>query len=226
MSSRNLLIHYIFIGDVYSKTELIEYSPLPQIEIQTHNDTTKIFNKICAEESITTNEHSQIIANHSTRYFFTILPPAIFILVEVDTNYIEKNAFKMIKHINEDHIPLMLDEKGKINNLGKEALIDVIEKYQDVNNITKISDLNEADSIKIDGKDNVSNIIVSVGNVKELEDKQIKDGTEQFNKEKIPFKKKIKLIVIITIIVILLLLVIVLPFMLLKKHKNDDDAEE
>ena len=55
MPSRNLLIHYIFIGDVYYKTELIEYSPLPKIEIQTHNDTTKIFNKICAEESITTN---------------------------------------------------------------------------------------------------------------------------------------------------------------------------
>ena len=47
---------------------------------------------------------------------------------------------------------------------------------------------------------------------KELEDKQGKDGTEQFNKEKMPIKKKIKLIVIITIIVILLLLVIVLPF--------------
>ena len=221
MSSRNLLIHYIFIGDVYSKTELIEYSPLPQIEVQTHNDTTKIFNKICSEESITTNEHSQIIANHSTRYFFTILPPAIFILVEVDTNYIEKYAFKMINHINDDHIPLMLDDKGKINNLGKEALIDVIEKYQDVNNITKISD----DSIKIDGKDNVSNIMVSVANVKEYEDKQVKDGTEQFNKEKMPFKKKMKLTIIITIIVVLLLLVIILPFILLKKHKNDDDVE-
>ena len=32
MSSRNLLIHYIFIGDVYSKTELIE------IEINAYKD--------------------------------------------------------------------------------------------------------------------------------------------------------------------------------------------
>ena len=185
---------------------------------KTKKEINRIFNKLAKLPNKKYDERNKITSKDENYYFMNVKPNYLFIIL-VNNQYQERYAFELIAKIMEENIPTMInDETGELNPSGRQALKELVNKYQDIKSINKIAEIQSGvDSLKVDMKKNITKMVESVDNVNELQNKseQLKLETEDYKKTSVEIRKltwwqNCKLWVIIIGIVLLLVLIIVL----------------
>ncbi len=157
-------IKYILIGDSGTLKKIAEYSTTNNQKIVSEID--KIFTKICKTAADKFDERNKITSKSQNYYFITVQPGITF-LVLVSDSYPERLVFELIDKINEEKIPTMINEETKeLNAQGRQALKNLVDKYQD-NIINTIQ--NDVNDIKLDMKDNIKKMVDSVEDTAKLE---------------------------------------------------------
>ena len=157
-------IKYILIGDSSTLKKIAEYSTTNNQKIVSEID--KIFTKICKTAADKFDERNKITSKSQNYYFITVQPGITF-LVLVSDSYPERLVFELIDKINEEKIPTMINEETKeLNAQGRQALKNLVDKYQD-NIINTIQ--NDVNDIKLDMKDNIKKMVDSIEDTSKLE---------------------------------------------------------
>ena len=210
-------IKYVLIGDAAAVKIITEFSA-GNIDSKKKKEINRIFNKLAKLPNKKYDERNKITSKDENYYFMNVKPNYLFIIL-VNNQYPERYAFELIAKIMEENIPTMInDETGELNPSGRQALKELVNKYQDIKSINKIAEIQSGvDSLKVDMKKNITKMVESVDNVNELQNKseQLKLETEDYKKTSVEIRKltwwqNCKLWVIIIGIVLLLVLIIVL----------------
>ena len=210
-------IKYVLIGDSSTMKIITEYSS-GNVEAKTKKEINRIFNKLAKLPNKKYDERNKITSKEENYYFINIKPNILFIIL-ANNQYPERYVFELISKIIEDNIPTMInDETRELNPTGRQALKELVNKYQDIKNINKIAEIQkDVDSLKIDMKKNINKMVESVENVNDLQNKseQLKLESEDYKKTSVEIRKvtwwqNCKLWAIIAGIVILIVLIIVL----------------
>ena len=113
--------------------------------------------------------------------------PDLLFIVLANSQYPERYVFELISKIVEENIPTMVnDETRELNPSGRQALKELVNKYQDIKNINKIAEIQEdVNAIKIDMKKNINKMVESVEDVNDLQNKseQLKLESQDYKKE-------------------------------------------
>ena len=189
-------IKYVLIGDSSTMKIITEYSS-GNVEAKTKKEINRIFNKLAKLPNKKYDERNKITSKEENYYFINIKPNLLFIIL-ANNQYPERYVFELISKIIEDNIPTMInDETRELNPTGRQALKELVNKYQDIKNINKM--------------------VESVENVNDLQNKseQLKLESEDYKKTSVEIRKvtwwqNCKLWAIIAGIVILIVLIIVL----------------
>ena len=214
-------IKYVLIGDSSTMKIITEYSS-GNVEAKTKKEINRIFNKLAKLPNKKYDERNKITSKEENYYFINIKPNILFIIL-ANNQYPERYVFELISKIIEDNIPTMInDETRELNPTGRQALKELVNKYQDIKNINKIAEIQkDVDSLKVDMKKNINKMVESVENVNDLQNKseQLKLESEDYKKTSVEIRKvtwwqNCKLWAIIAGIVILLVLIIVLVIVL------------
>ena len=210
-------IKYILIGDSSTSKIITEFSA-GNIDSKKKKEINRIFNKLAKLPNKKYDDRNKITSKDENYYFMNVKPNYLFIIL-VNDRYPERYAFELIAKIMEENIPTMInDETGELNPSGRQALKELVNKYQDIKSINKIAEIQSGvDSLKVDMKKNITKMVESVDNVNELQNKseQLKLETEDYKKTSVEIRKltwwqNCKLWVIIIGIVLLIILIIVL----------------
>ena len=210
-------IKYVLIGDSATVKIITEFSS-GNVDPKKKKEINRIFNKLAKLPNKKYDERNKITSKDENYYFMNVKPNYLFIIL-VNNQYQERYAFELISKIMEENIPTMInDETGELNPSGRQALKELVNKYQDIKSINKIAEIQSGvDSLKVDMKKNITKMVESVDNVNELQNKseQLKLETEDYKKTSVEIRKltwwqNCKLWVIIIGIVLLLVLIIVL----------------
>jgi hypothetical protein len=210
-------IKYVLIGDSATVKIITEFSS-GNVDPKKKKEINRIFNKLAKLPNKKYDERNKITSKEENYYFMNVKPNYLFIIL-VNNQYQERYAFELIAKIMEENIPTMInDETGELNPSGRQALKELVNKYQDIKSINKIAEIQgSVESLKVDMKKNITKMVESVDNVNELQNKseQLKLETEDYKKTSVEIRKltwwqNCKLWVIIIGIVLLLVLIIVL----------------
>ena len=210
-------IKYVLIGDAAAVKIITEFSA-GNIDSKKKKEINRIFNKLAKLPNKKYDDRNKITSKDENYYFMNVKPNYLFIIL-VNNQYQERYAFELIAKIMEENIPTMInDETGELNPSGRQALKELVNKYQDIKSINKIAEIQSGvDSLKVDMKKNITKMVESVDNVNELQNKseQLKLETEDYKKTSVEIRKltwwqNCKLWVIIIGIVLLIILIIVL----------------
>jgi hypothetical protein len=210
-------IKYVLIGDSATVKIITEFSS-GNVDPKKKKEINRIFNKLAKLPNKKYDERNKITSKDENYYFMNVKPNYLFIIL-VNNQYQERYAFELISKIMEENIPTMInDETGELNPSGRQALKELVNKYQDIKSINKIAEIQSGvDSLKVDMKKNITKMVESVDNVNELQNKseQLKLETEDYKKTSVEIRKltwwqNCKLWVIIIGIVLLIVLIIVL----------------
>ena len=214
-------IKYVLIGDSATVKIITEFSS-GNVDPKKKKEINRIFNKLAKLPNKKYDERNKITSKDENYYFMNVKPNYLFIIL-VNNQYQERYAFELISKIMEENIPTMInDETGELNPSGRQALKELVNKYQDIKSINKIAEIQgSVESLKVDMKKNITKMVESVDNVNELQNKseQLKLETEDYKKTSVEIRKltwwqNCKLWVIIIGIVLLLVLIIVLIIVL------------
>ena len=210
-------IKYVLIGDSATVKIITEFSS-GNVDPKKKKEINRIFNKLAKLPNKKYDERNKITSKDENYYFMNVKPNYLFIIL-VNSQYPERYAFELIGKIMEENIPTMInDETGELNPSGRQALKELVNKYQDIKSINKIAEIQSGvDSLKVDMKKNITKMVESVDNVNELQNKseQLKLETEDYKKTSVEIRKltwwqNCKLWVIIIGIILLIVLIIVL----------------
>ena len=156
-------IKFLLIGDISTGKKITEFSTKIN---KKKDEIDKIFTKICKTAADKFDERNKITSKSQNYYFITVQPGITF-LVLVNDSYPERLVFELIDKINEEKIPTMINEETKeLNAQGRQALKNLVDKYQD-NIINTIQ--NDVNDIKLDMKDNIQKMVDSVEDTAKLE---------------------------------------------------------
>ena len=210
-------IKYILIGDSSTMKIITEFTtgnPTPK----TKKEINRIFSKLTKIPNRNYDERNKITAKEENYYFIYKKPNFLFVVLAI-SEYPERYVFELIDKIVEDNIPSMInDETKELNPTGRQALKDLVNKYQDIKNISKIAEIQEdVNALKVDMKKNIAKMVESVENVNELQNKseQLKLETQDYKDNSVTLRKltwwqNAKLWIIIIGVVLILVLIIVL----------------
>ena len=210
-------IKYVLIGDASAVKIITEFSA-GNIDSKKKKEINRIFNKLAKLPNKKYDDRNKITSKDENYYFMNVKPNYLFIIL-VNNQYPERYAFELISKIMEENIPTMInDETGELNPSGRQALKELVNKYQDIKSINKIAEIQgSVDLLKVDMKKNITKMVESVDNVNELQNKseQLKLETDDYKKNSVEIRKitwwqNCKLWVIIIGIVLLIVLIIVL----------------
>ena len=216
-------IKYVLIGESTSIKIITEFtSGTP--DTKTKKEINKIFNKVAKMQNKKFDERNKLAAKDENYYFTHIKPDLVFIIL-VNSSYPERYVFELISKIVEENIPTMVnDETRELNPEGRQALKDLVNKYQDIKNINKIAEIQEdVNALKVDMKKNINAMVKSVEDVEDLQNKseQLKLEAQDYKKNSIELRKlawwqNFKLWIIIGVIAAIIALVFGLVFGLKK----------
>ena len=210
-------IKYVLIGDAAAVKIITEFSA-GNIDSKKKKEINRIFNKLAKLPNKKYDDRNKITSKDENYYFMNVKPNYLFIIL-VNNQYPERYAFELIAKIMEENIPTMInDETGELNPSGRQALKELVNKYQDIKSISKIAEIQgSVDSLKVDMKKNITKMVESVDNVNELQNKseQLKLESQNYKDSSVEIRKltwwqNCKLWVIIIGIVLLIILIIVL----------------
>ena len=210
-------IKYVLIGESTSIKIITEFtSGTP--DTKTKKEINKIFNKVAKMPNKKFDERNKLAAKDENYYFTHIKPDLVFIIL-VNSSYPERYVFELISKIVEENIPTMVnDETRELNPEGRQALKDLVNKYQDIKNINKIAEIQEdVNALKVDMKKNINAMVKSVEDVDDLQNKseQLKLESQDYKKNSVELRKitwwqNFKLWIIIGGIVLLLVAIILI----------------
>ena len=210
-------IKYLLLGDTSTNKIITEFTS-SNVQSKSKKEINQIFKKLSKYPNKKIEEQNKITSK-SENYYFTFYNPSLIYILLANNQYPERLVFELIRKINEESIPSMInDETRELNPSGRQALKQLIDAYQDPKNLDKIGEIQKSvDSIKIDMKDNLNKMVDSVENVKDLENKteqlQLESSQYQKNSEEIrtiTWWQNIKLWILLGLIVILLIIIIIL----------------
>jgi len=210
-------IKYLLLGDTFTNKIITEFTS-SNVQSKSKKEINQIFKKLSKYPNKKIEEQNKITSK-SENYYFTFYNPSLIYILLANNQYPERLVFELIRKINEENIPSMInDETRELNPSGRQALKQLIDAYQDPKNLDKIGEIQKSvDSIKIDMKDNLNKMVDSVENVKDLENKteqlQLESSQYQKNSEEIrtiTWWQNIKLWILLGLIVILLIIIIIL----------------
>ena len=220
-------IKYVLIGESTSIKIITEFtSGTP--DTKTKKEINKIFNKVAKMPNKKFDERNKLAAKDENYYFTHIKPDLVFIIL-VNSSYPERYVFELISKIVEENIPTMVnDETRELNPEGRQALKDLVNKYQDIKNINKIAEIQEdVNALKVDMKKNINAMVKSVEDVEDLQNKseQLKLEAQDYKKNSIELRKlawwqNFKLWIIIGVIAAIIALVFGLVFGLRGRNSN------
>ena len=210
-------IKYVLIGDPGTNKIITEFSA-SGVNSNVKKEINRIFSKLTKIPNRNYDERNKITAKEENYYFIYKKPNFLFVVLAI-SEYPERYVFELIDKIVEDNIPSMInDETKELNPTGRQALKDLVNKYQDIKNISKIAEIQEdVNSLKVDMKKNIAKMVESVENVNELQNKseQLKLETQDYKNNSVTLRKltwwqNAKLWIIIIGVVLILVLIIVL----------------
>ena len=210
-------IKYVLIGDPGTNKIITEFSA-SGVNSNVKKEINRIFSKLTKIQNRNYDERNKITAKEENYYFIYKKPNFLFVVLAI-SEYPERYVFELIDKIVEDNIPSMInDETKELNPTGRQALKDLVNKYQDIKNISKIAEIQEdVNSLKVDMKKNIAKMVESVENVNELQNKseQLKLETQDYKNNSVTLRKltwwqNAKLWIIIIGVVLILVLIIVL----------------
>ena len=209
-------IKYILIGDSSTSKIITEFSTGNPSQ-KTKKEINKIFTKLAKVENKKYDERNKITSKDENYYFINIKPDLLFVVL-ANNQYPERYVFELISKIVEENIPTMInDETKELNPNGRQALKELVNKYQDIKNINKIAEIQQdVDAIKVDMKKNINNMVQSLDDVNDLQNKseQLKLESEDYKKnakelKNITWWQNVKLWIIIIVIVLIIVGLIV-----------------
>ena len=209
-------IKYILIGDSSTSKIITEFSTGNPSQ-KTKKEINKIFTKLAKVENKKYDERNKITSKDENYYFINIKPDLLFVVL-ANNQYPERYVFELISKIVEENIPTMInDETKELNPNGRQALKELVNKYQDIKNINKIAEIQEdVNAIKVDMKKNINNMVQSLDDVNDLQNKseQLKLESEDYKKnakelKNITWWQNVKLWIIIIVIVLIIVGLIV-----------------
>ena len=209
-------IKYILIGDSSSMKIITEFSTGNPSQ-KTKKEINRIFTKLAKVENKKYDERNKITSKDENYYFINIKPDLLFVVL-ANNQYPERYVFELISKIVEENIPTMInDETKELNPNGRQALKELVNKYQDIKNINKIAEIQEdVNAIKVDMKKNINNMVQSLDDVNDLQNKseQLKLESEDYKKnakelKNITWWQNVKLWIIIIVLVLIVVGIIV-----------------
>ena len=210
-------IKYVLIGDPGTNKIITEFSA-SGVNSNVKKEINRIFSKLTKIPNRNYDERNKITAKEENYYFIYKKPNFLFVVLAI-SEYPERYVFELIEKIVEDNIPTMInDETKELNPTGRQALKDLVNKYQDIKNISKIAEIQEdVNAIKVDMKKNITKMVESVDDVNDLQNKseQLKLETQDYKDNSVTLRKltwwqNAKLWIIIIGVVLILVLIIVL----------------
>lgn len=209
-------IKYILLGNAKEKTELGEFPVKPNTSIK--SDSIKIFQTYCNEDIDQKYERRNRVNQNNLKLYFTISVNNVFQLAAVDSDYSERLVFQLFEEITKENLHLLISREGKLNNLGKNKLQELVQTYQNEKDVDKVKDINkDLEDIKLSMKKNMQNVVGNVESVNILDEKsrKIKDGSSAFYKDSNKLKKLAccqnwKWTILIILVVLGIILVVVL----------------
>lgn len=210
-------IKFVFIGNLETKQIITEFIVIKND--QTKNDSNLIFNKISSSGRLNYNERNKLQLNNGYGYFINY-PTSRFYLVVAEPSYPERTVFEMIDNIDKENVFLLTTEKGDLNPSGKQSLKAIVDKYQDINKVNKIKELNEdVNQIKSDMSQNIKKVTDNILKVQDLDEKayKIRLNADSFKNdakklERITCWQNCKWTIILVSVVVILLLIFVVPY--------------
>lgn len=130
----------------------------------------------------------------------------------------ENNIYELFMNLENQNIKKLVDDTGKLTNVGMQNLKFSIEKYQQMNDsmddaqTQKISLINDhINDVKNDMKENVKNIMTNMQDMNEIEGKSvsIKDSSLRFRQDAKGLENKMKRNLIRNIILFIVLAIII-----------------
>jgi vesicle-associated membrane protein 7 len=214
-------IKYVLLGN--TSTGVIMAELVVTKNQQTQIEAKQIFEKMSKLTDKRVDERGKIQGKNNETYYFTHITPTVFVLLLAASTYQERHAFELIDTINKDNVHLLVETRsGELNGSGKQTLKAIVDKYQDVKNISAIQAIeNDVKDIQLEMNTNIRKIVTNVEDVKQLDHKaeKIKQGADTFKRdaktlERVTWWQNFKLTIIIATIVVGLILIIVLPLVL------------
>ncbi len=189
--SKNQNIKNLIIGNIDTDQILTEYSVNSSSE--SNKEIKKLFNKMLQKkQNLNVGGRNKINSNEQC-YYYTVLSKHLYLILVIE-NYPERIVYKLIDKIEEEKIPLMINEKtNQLNSNGKESLKKLIEEYQDLTKVDKIKEIqSDINYIKSDLKEGITKMVESVEDTQKLEIKadNLKQNAKVFNKKSEDIKKK------------------------------------
>jgi len=210
MSEQNY-IKYFLIGDLDTNKPITEYSTntFSSSEKKTAN---QIFKKISKTEDRKYDERNIISAKENKYYFISYQPNIVFISF-VDGTYPERCVFQMFEEIrSEDILSMINDSTKELNPNGRQKLKEIIEKYQEKEQIDKIAAIQEdVNEVKVEVKKNIDKMVEGVEDVEKLQEKsnELKDASKDYKNNaeevrKITCWQNCKLWIILIVIILII----------------------
>ena len=205
----------VIIGDSITAKIITDFSAV-NMDAKKKKEINRIFNKLAKLPNKKYDERNKINSKDENYYFINIKPNLLFIVL-ANSQYPERYVFELINKIIEQNIPTMInDETKELNPSGRQALKDLVNKYQDIKNINKIAEIQQdVDSLKVDMKKNINKMVQSVEDVNQLQNQaeQLKLESEDYKKSSVEIRKltwwqNCKLWIIIGIIVAIILIIV------------------
>ena len=211
-------IKYVLIGDSATVKIITEFSS-GNVDPKKKKEINRIFNKLAKLPNKKYDERNKIASKDENYYFINIKPDLLFIIL-ANATYPERYVFELVSKIVEENIPTMInDETQELNPTGRQALKDLVDKYQDIKNISKIAEIQkDVDELKVDMKKNITKMVESVDDVKDLQNKseQLKLESQDYKDNSVTLRKitwwqnfKLWIILIGVILVIVLIIILV-----------------
>ena len=210
-------IKYLLIGDTSSMKIITEFSS-GNAAPKTKKEINRIFNKVAKLPNKKFDERNKLTSKEENYYYIHQKPDLLFIVL-ANNKYPERMVFELIAKIQEDNIPTMVnDETRELNPTGRQALKDLINKYQDLSNVNKIAEIqNEVNELKVEMKDNINKMVDSVDDVNKLQEKSnaLRLESEDYKKNSQELKKltwcqNCKLWLILAGIALIIIIIIVI----------------
>ena len=191
LSDDKIPIKYVLIGEASSMKIITEFTSGNPNQ-KTKKEINRIFNKLAKLPNKKYDERNKIASKDENYYFINIKPDLLFIIL-VNASYPERYVFELVSKIVEENIPTMInDETRELNPTGRQALKDLVNKYQDIKNINKIAEIQEdVNALKVDMKKNINAMVKSVEDVEDLQNKseQLKLESQDYKKNSVELRK-------------------------------------
>ena len=191
LSDDKIPIKYVLIGEASSLKIITEFTSGNPNQ-KTKKEINRIFNKLAKLPNKKYDERNKIASKDENYYFINIKPDLLFIIL-VNASYPERYVFELVSKIMEENIPTMInDETRELNPTGRQALKDLVNKYQDIKNINKIAEIQEdVNALKVDMKKNINAMVKSVEDVEDLQNKseQLKLESQDYKKNSVELRK-------------------------------------